>query len=244
MLTLTHLSIAREQKTIINNLCVQIEPGSVHAIMGPNGSGKSTLASAIMGHSSLMVNGSLMFNGQEISALAIDQRAKLGIFLACQHPCAIPGVPIRRLLHEAYRAIHGTDEPLAGIDQRIADAAALLSVDQSWLDRCVHDGFSGGEKKRIELLQLMVLRPTLAILDEIDSGLDIDALKIVCDGIAAARMAHSAMSILLITHYPRILHYVAPDHVHVMANGALVASGDASLATRLEQEGYHAFIKI
>lgn len=242
MILITNLSVSLDAKKIINDFNLQITPGTVHVIMGRNGSGKSTLAAAIMGNAAYAVEGSILFNEQELLGLGIDQRAKRGIFLAYQHPCTIAGVTIKRLLHESYRALHGTRDSLADIDRAIALASALLAIDPTWLDRCVHDGFSGGEKKRIELLQLMVLRPSLAILDEIDSGLDIDALKIVCDGIAAARRENPAMSLLLITHYPRMLTYLTPDYVHVISDGQFVASGDAALAVKLEKEGYGALL--
>lgn len=242
MLTLSNLSVSLDTKNIIPNLTLQFDASSVHVIMGRNGSGKSTLASAIMGNPAYATTGTIQFRGEEIQNLPIDQRAKQGIFLVYQHPIAIPGVTIKRLLHESYRAIHGTKNSLAEIDAAIVDACALLKIPAAWLERSVHDGFSGGEKKRIELLQMMVLRPHLAILDEIDSGLDIDALKLVCDGLAAARATNPAMSILLITHYPRILNYLIPDYVHVMSDGAIVASGDQSLAAKLEKEGYGALL--
>lgn len=229
-------------KTVLKDLLLSIEPGTIHAIMGPNGSGKSSLAYAIMGHPNYAITaGTLLFEGVDIGQMTPDARAKQGLFLAFQHPCEIPGVSVFSFLKEAYAAVTGLVVSVAEFNLLLQERMEQLGIDASFASRGLNEGFSGGEKKRLELLQLLILRPKIAILDEIDSGLDIDALKVVAAGIALARTENPLMSIVLITHYQRILRYITPHFIHVLCDGHIVSSGDASVADRLESEGYDAF---
>jgi len=228
-------------KEILKGLDLDLGSGEVHAIMGPNGSGKSTLARVLTGNESAEVTaGEVLFKGQDLFALAPEQRAREGLFLAFQYPVEIPGIANSTLLREGLNAIrkHRGESDLDAIDflQIAREKAALLEMDPAMLARAVNDGFSGGEKKRNEVLQMLVLEPTLAILDETDSGLDIDALKIVAKGVNALR--DEGRSFLVITHYQRLLDYIVPDFVHVLANGRIVRSGDKNLALELEDKGY------
>jgi len=232
---------AVEEPSVLNGLRLTIEPSSVHAIMGPNGSGKSTLARTIMGHPHCTVTaGSITYAGHDLVALSPDKRAQLGIFLAFQNPCMIPGVSVFTLLKEAYQVRHSSPVDVRAFREQVLEKLMLLDMDASFLERSVHDGFSGGEKKKLEVLQLLVLQPSFIILDEIDSGLDIDALKTVAAAMTTLRVA-CAPSILIITHYQRILDYITPDYVHIMRDGVLVQSGTMSLVSTLEQQGYDAF---
>ena len=241
MLTIQSLNLSINGKEVIKNLSLQIEATSIHALMGPNGSGKSSLAYAIIGHPHYVVtHGSLIFNGHAINDLSPDARARLGIFLTFQHPPALPGVRVITFLKEAYAARFGTCS-IKEFSVLVAPYVELLAIDPLFLHRSLHDGFSGGEKKKFEVLQLLLLKPTLAILDEIDSGLDIDALKVVAHALQKARQENPSMSLLLITHYQRILQYIQPDYVHIVCDGAIVGSGDASLVLLLEQQGYDGY---
>jgi len=228
-------------KPILKGLDLEVRPGEVHAIMGPNGSGKSTLARVLTGHASAVVTaGSVLYRGRDLLALAPEERAREGLFLAFQYPVEIPGIANSTLLREGLNAIreHRGEPELDAIDfLQIARAkAALLEMDPAMLSRAVNDGFSGGEKKRNEVLQMLVLEPTLAVLDETDSGLDIDALKIVAKGVNALRAEHRGF--VVITHYQRLLDYIVPDVVHVLADGRIVRTGDKGLALELEAKGY------
>lgn len=239
-LTIKDLHVSVSDTEILRGLDLEIPKGEVHALMGPNGSGKSTLANAIMGHPAFEVTaGSVQFKDQDVLALPTDERSRLGLFLAFQYPAEIPGVRVTSFLRMALNA-HRTDE-ISAMDFRrlILKKMELLKMDPKFANRYLNEGFSGGEKKRNEILQLAVLEPEIAILDETDSGLDIDALRIVSDGVNQLR--GTDLGILLITHYQRLLNYIVPDRVHVMINGQVVESGDGDLAKRLEAEGYERY---
>jgi Fe-S cluster assembly ATP-binding protein len=243
---------ADRTREILQGINLQIGKGEVHAIMGPNGSGKTTLAYALMGHPSYVVTGGeVHWKGRDMLALSPDKRARLGLFLAFQYPTAIPGLSVASFIRSALNAklqgvdkdgsVDPTDPARGGISMRdfrnrMREKFALLKMDESFASRYVNEGFSGGEKKRLEMLQMAVLEPEMAILDETDSGLDIDALRIVAEGVNA--MLNPEMGVLLITHYQRLLNYIKPDVVHVLAAGRIVTSGGKELALRLEEEGY------
>jgi Fe-S cluster assembly ATP-binding protein len=214
-----------------------IGAGEVHAIMGPNGSGKSTLSNVILGHPKYTItSGDILFRGESILKLSTDERARLGLFLSFQYPTALPGVTIGNFLKSILKAHRGKDVPVKEFKQELKTAMDLLEVPQSFIGRYVNDGFSGGEKKRAEILQMNLLKPVLSILDETDSGLDIDALRIVSEGINANR--NPERSILLITHYQRMLNYIVPDFVHVFADGRILETGGKDLSLKLEEVGY------
>jgi Fe-S cluster assembly ATP-binding protein len=237
VLRIEDLSVSVEGKPILNGLSLEVPLGEVHAIMGPNGSGKSTLANTLMGHPRYEVtSGHIYFKDEEITRLTPDQRAQRGLFLAMQYPTAIPGVTMVNFLRTALKAVRGKDVPIREFRTLLQETMALLKVDEQFARRYVNDGFSGGEKKRAEVLQMGILRPTLAVMDETDSGLDIDALRTVAEGINAIKGPE--MGILLITHYQRMLNYVTPDHVHVLYKGRMVRSGGSELAAELEAKGY------
>ena len=243
MLRVVDLHTDCQTSCILKNVSLSIEPGTVHVLMGPNGSGKSTFARTIIGDPRLVVKkGSLFFDGVDITNLKPDERAHLGIFLAFQHPCAIPGLTVFSFLKEAYGACTGKVITVDQFRQLLYDAMSLLGIDHSFAFRSVNDGFSGGEKKRLEVLQLLILNPRLAILDEIDSGLDVDALQVVARGIMHARAKNPDMALLVITHRQHILQQIQPDHVHIFCNGTIVYSGGPELAARVEREGYDAFM--
>lgn len=233
--------VALENLDILNGVNLEIGKGEVHAIMGPNGSGKSTLAKILAGHPSYEVTaGRVLFKGQNLFELDVDERSRAGIFLAFQYPVEIPGVSIANFLRTALQA-HLTDEEELDIFEftdMLTERMSMLEMDISFAERHVNDGFSGGEKKRNEILQMAVLRPTLAVMDETDSGLDIDALKIVANGVNKLTEEDPEMSILLITHYQRLLNYIKPDFVHVMVDGRFVRSGGPEIALELEEDGY------
>lgn len=240
LLTVEQLRVSIEGKEILNGLDLQVSRGQTHALMGPNGSGKSTLSFVLMGHPKYQVTGGrILYQGQEVTALTADERAKRGMFLAFQYPTAIPGVTITNFLRASLRAIRGGDVSVKEFRQLVKAQLKALGIADSFMNRYVNDGFSGGEKKRLEILQMAVLSPALAVLDETDSGLDIDALKTVAAGINAFRSPQRG--ILLITHYQRLLNYVKPDVVHVMMDGHIVRSGGAELALELESKGYQGF---
>lgn len=240
--TITHVSLSVFDKSVINDVSLSLLAGQVHAIMGPNGSGKSSLAYAIAGHPQYIVtSGSFIINDCDLAALSPRERALKGIFLAFQNPCEIPGVSVLSFLKEAYAAVKQVTISITEFSIILHERCKQLGIDTSFLARGLNEGFSGGEKKKLEILQLLILQPQIAILDEIDSGLDVDALKVVSAGIALARVENPCLSIILITHYQRILRYITPDYVHVLCNGRIVASGDARVADRLESEGYEVF---
>jgi Fe-S cluster assembly ATP-binding protein len=226
-----------EDKEILKGIDLVVPQGEVHAIMGPNGSGKSTLANVIMGRPSYRVTeGQILFKGQDITALKPDQRAQLGLFLAFQYPTEIPGVSVVNFLRSAYNAVKGEKTSALAFRKRLKEKMTMLGVEDAMVARYVNQGFSGGEKKKNEVLQLAVLEPDIAILDETDSGLDIDSLKAVATGVQ--QLIGPALGVLLITHYQRILNYITPDRIHVMMDGRIVLSGGKELAVELEQKGY------
>jgi Fe-S cluster assembly ATP-binding protein len=228
-------------KEILKGIDLTVDRGKIHALMGPNGSGKSTLAFSITGHPQYEVTGgSVELDGEDMLALAPDKRARAGLFLSFQYPAAIPGVKVANFLHAARQAERPGDLPPAKFRALLVEKMEQLGIDPSFMGRYLNDGFSGGEKKRIEMLQLAVLAPKYAILDETDSGLDIDALKDVGSSIGALRASEEGRNtgFLIITHYPRILSYVVPDVVHVMIDGRIVKTGGHDLAHRIEREGY------
>lgn len=239
---IANLSVSLPDRSVLQEINLTLNPGSLQVIMGPNGSGKSTLAYALAGHPHYKIDtGSITLNGLDITTLSPDARAKAGLFIAFQYPVTLPGVRVSTFLKEAHFACTGKLLAMPEFKALMMEAFERLQIDPSFADRNVNEGFSGGEKKRFELLQMLMLNPKVAILDEIDSGLDIDALKIVADGIAYARKQNPTMSILIITHYQRILQYITPDFVHVLCDGKLVASGDATLAQQLEFKGYDGY---
>ena len=224
---------------ILNGLSLTINPGEIHAIMGPNGSGKSTLANTIAGNPSYQITaGDILFKEQSITAMSPDQRARLGLFLAFQYPVAVPGVTVVNFLRQAVNAVRGEDLPIREFREQLFNHMDSLSMDREFARRYLNDGFSGGEKKRTEMLQLAMLKPSLAVLDETDSGLDIDALRTVADGVNS--IMNPDMGLLLITHYQRLLDYIKPHFVHVLINGKIVQTGGPELAQELEKSGYDA----
>jgi Fe-S cluster assembly ATP-binding protein len=240
-LRITDLRCKVAGKEILKGIDLTVDRGKIHALMGPNGSGKSTLAFAITGHPQYEVTGgSVELDGEDMLALPPDKRARAGLFLSFQYPAAIPGVKVANFLHAARQAERPGDLPPAKFRALLMEKMEQLGIDPSFMGRYLNDGFSGGEKKRVEMLQLAVLAPKYAILDETDSGLDIDALKDVGSSIAALRASEEGRNtgFLIITHYPRILSYVVPDVVHVMIDGRIVKTGGHDLAHRIEREGY------
>ncbi len=230
-----------EDIEILRGVNLDVERGHVHALMGPNGSGKSTLAKVIAGHPGYEVTGGeIRFQGEDVLELKPDERSRAGIFLAFQYPAEIPGVTIANFLRTAVnvRVGEGEEMDVFGFQDTLTEKMRMLEMDESFATRYVNDGFSGGEKKRNEILQMALLEPALAVLDETDSGLDIDALKIVANGVNTLSAADEDLGVLLITHYKRILNYIEPDHVHVMIAGRIVETGGAELADKLEAEGY------
>jgi Fe-S cluster assembly ATP-binding protein len=230
-----HASV--EGKEILKGIDVTVRQGETHAIMGPNGSGKSTLSNVIMGRPGYVVTrGKVVFQGEDITGLTADQRAKRGLFLAMQYPVEVPGVSVVNFLRTAYTAVKGEQTSALAFRKHMKEKMDVLGVEDAMVARYVNQGFSGGEKKRNEILQLAVLEPQIAILDETDSGLDIDSLKTVATGIA--QLVGPDLGILLITHYQRILNYITPDFVHVMIDGRIVKEGGKELAQELEAKGY------
>jgi Fe-S cluster assembly ATP-binding protein len=226
-----------EEREILKGVNLTIRKGEVHAIMGPNGSGKSTLANAIMGNPKYTVTGGqLRLKGEDILGLSTDERARKGLFLAFQYPCEVTGVRTSNFLKLACNARAGKELETMAFYEKLEQKMKLLDIDEKFVRRYLNEGFSGGEKKRNEILQMMMLEPEFAILDETDSGLDIDALKIVCEGVNKLRGPD--IGILIITHYERMLRYITPDHVHIMVDGRLVTSGGPEMAVHLEQYGY------
>jgi Fe-S cluster assembly ATP-binding protein len=231
------LRAAVEGKEILKGIDLTVRQGETHALMGPNGSGKSTLANVLLGRPGYQVlEGEIRFKGEDILKLTPDKRAQRGLFLAFQYPTEVPGVSVVNFLRTAYKAVKGEEISALAFRKHMKEKMNLLGVDDSMVNRYVNQGFSGGEKKKNEILQLAVLEPEIAILDETDSGLDIDSLKAVANGVA--QLIGPELGILLITHYQRILNYITPDHVHVMLAGRIVKSGGPELAHELEQKGY------
>jgi len=250
-LVIKDVHVAVEGREILKGVNLAVHQGETHALMGPNGSGKSTLASALMGHPTYEVTrGEVLLDGENILEVSPDERAKKGLFLAFQYPMSIPGVSVANFLRLAYGAVSKLDETVPEpyrkrltareFRQLLRDKLGLLKMDESMLTRYLNEGFSGGEKKRAEILQMAVLQPRFAVLDETDSGLDIDALRIVADGVNAQR--NGELGVLLITHYQRLLNYIKPDYVHVLVNGRIVKEGGPELALELEEKGYEQII--
>jgi Fe-S cluster assembly ATP-binding protein len=240
-LEIRNLHVSAEDKEILKGLNLEVSKGEIHALMGPNGSGKSTLANAIMGHPSLEVSdGEIHFKGEEITEEAPEDRARAGLFMAFQYPVAVPGVTVAKYLRmvvNAHREARGEPEIKLKDFRKEAEAAMeLMNIPREFSSRYLNEGFSGGEKKRMEILQLAMLQPEMAVLDETDSGLDIDALRTVADGVN--KFAGPDMGVLIITHYQRILHLVKPDFVHVMFDGRIVKEGGPELVATLEERGY------
>ncbi|MFM8921070.1 MAG: Fe-S cluster assembly ATPase SufC [Candidatus Nanopelagicaceae bacterium] len=229
-------------KEILKGVDLTINSGETHAIMGPNGSGKSTLAYAIAGHPKYEITGgSVKLDGADVLEMSVDERAKAGLFLAMQYPVEVPGVSVSNFLRTAATALRGEAPNLRKWVGEVKDAMGALKMDPAFAERSVNEGFSGGEKKRHEIMQLELLKPKIAILDETDSGLDVDALKVVSEGVNRAKDSNN-LGIMLITHYTRILRYIKPDFVHVFANGRIVEEGGPELAERLEEQGYEAYV--
>ncbi len=260
LLTITGLCISVEETEIVRGLDLTMNEGEVHAIMGPNGSGKSTLVNALMGHPKYQItSGSVMFRGKDLLAMEVHERSQAGLFLAFQYPKEIAGVTLRSFLLAAHRAHAEHDSSIKRLSplqfqEHLTTLMKNLDMDPAFAERFINKGFSGGEKKKAEILQMAVLNPALALMDETDSGLDVDALKIVCDGVNALRATShrppatgglrpeaGGFSALIVTHYARILDYITPDRVHVMVNGKIVRSGGPEFAKELEKEGYTQF---
>ena len=241
-----HAVIAEDGTEILKGVSLELKAGEIHAIMGPNGSGKSTLSKVLSGHPAYEVTeGEVIYKGGNLLEMEVDERARAGLFLAFQYPVDIPGVSIANFLRTAMQARNPDEEiDIFDYQEQLLDRMALLEMDRSFAERSVNEGFSGGEKKRNEILQMAMLNPNLAVMDETDSGLDIDALKIVANGVNTLHREHGEMAILLITHYQRLLDYITPDFVHVMVGGRIVKSGGADLAQQLEAQGYEAFREV
>lgn len=237
ILEINDLHVSVEGKEILKGVNLTVNAGEIHALMGRNGSGKSTLSYTLMGHPRYVVTrGEVKYRGQNLLEMPTDQRSRAGMYLAFQYPVAIPGVSVSNFLRTTVKARRGGDVPVKEFRKELKQAMAKLGIKDEFLSRYVNDGFSGGEKKRLEILQMAVLKPELALLDETDSGLDIDALRTVAEGINALQTPDNA--ILLITHYQRMLDYIAPKYVHVMQSGRIVKSGTGELARELESRGY------
>jgi Fe-S cluster assembly ATP-binding protein len=240
-----HVTVETDQgtKEILKGVDLVINSGEIHAVMGPNGSGKSTLAYSIAGHPKYTVTkGEILLDGEDVLEMSVDERAKAGLFLAMQYPVEIPGVSVSNFLRTAKTAITGEAPALRTWIKDVREAMSGLKIDSTFSERNVNEGFSGGEKKSHEILQLELLKPRFAILDETDSGLDVDALKIVSEGVNRAHQAND-LGVLMITHYTRILKYIKPDFVHVFVDGKVAEQGGAELADQLEAEGYDRYVK-
>ncbi len=245
LVSITDLRVSIGEKQIITGLSLKIEPGEFHVLLGPNGSGKSTLASVLAGNPGYTIVSapdSLHYNGVSLVELSADERARMGIFMAFQQPVEVPGVKVLNFLWEAYKTRHPHPEDrqwrtIVQFKQQLEEIADQLAIKRELLFRGLNEGFSGGEKKRLEIVQMMMLAPKLAVLDEIDSGLDVDALKLVAAGISLVRQQHNT-AVILITHHQRIVRYFKPDKVHIMMEGTIVRSGSAQLVQQIEREGY------
>jgi Fe-S cluster assembly ATP-binding protein len=238
-LEVRELHVTVGDKPILNGINLVVNRGEIHALMGPNGSGKSTLANTLLGHPRYRVTeGDIRFEGESVLAWPPDQRARAGMFLSFQYPTAIPGVTMVNFLRQSLNAREGRDIPVREFRTRLTETMKLLKMDQQFARRYVNDGFSGGEKKRAEILQLQLFQPAVAILDETDSGLDVDALRVVAEGVNQVAEREPRPGILLITHYYRILNLIEPDFTHVLVNGRIVKSGGKELALEVEHNGY------
>jgi Fe-S cluster assembly ATP-binding protein len=242
-LEIQDLHVAVDGTEILRGVSLAVEPGAVHALMGPNGSGKSTLAKTLLGDGAYKITaGSILLDGEDVTALATDERAARGMFLGFQHPEEIPGVSVLNFLRQSMAARKGiADLSVLEVRMALLEWTAKLGMDERFTERYLNEGFSGGEKKRNEILQMAMLEPEIAILDETDSGLDIDALRVVAGGIELVREARPSLGILLITHYRKILEYLTPDRIHILLDGRVVASGGTELVDELERSGFDAF---
>jgi len=237
LLDIRDLHVALDGKEILKGLTLTVPAGEVHALMGRNGSGKSTLSATIMGHPRYVVTGgSMLYRGEDLTAIPVHERARRGVFLCFQYPTALPGVQVVNFLRHSIRAVRGAEVPAKEFRPLVKRHLEALGIPQTFMTRYVNDGFSGGEKKRMEILHMLLLEPALAVLDETDSGLDIDALKVVADGINRLRSKERGQ--LVVTHYQRLLDHVVPDHVHVLLDGQIVRSGGPELAKELETKSY------
>ncbi len=238
LLEVKNLQVQIGEEKILNGLDLKIEKGEVAGIMGPNGSGKSTLAYALMGHPKCEITGGQIFlEGEDITSLAVDKRAKKGLFLSFQHPQEVPGLTVSNFLRTAYNSVTGKNISVLDFHKILKQRMEMLKIDPAFSKRYLNEGFSGGEKKKMEILQLAILQPKLAILDETDSGTDVDALKIISNGINVMHK-ELGMGVLLITHYDRILQYVKPNKVHILVEGKIVKTGGPELAQEVEKHGY------
>jgi Fe-S cluster assembly ATP-binding protein len=241
MYIIQNLSVSRENNQILSGINLSLAPGSVHVLMGPNGSGKSSLAHALMGDPRYVItSGTISLDERDITTLAVHERARAGLFLAFQYPYELPGVSVFTCLKEAYALQTKQNISVHEFQKLLFEIFAMLHIDHSFANRNLNEGFSGGEKKRFELVQMMLLKPKVAVLDEIDSGLDVDALACVARSIYHAREQNPDMALLIITHYQRLLNYIIPDYVHSMCDGMIIESGDKSLAFKIDQHGYAA----
>ena len=241
LININNLYASVEEKLILKGLNLKINTGEVHVVMGPNGAGKSTLAYTLMGHPKYQVSkGDVSFLGKNLFEMKVDERAKSGLFMSFQHPEVIPGVTVENFLRTAKTSITGEKQSVIGFRRELIKALQSLNMDEGYLIRYLNEGFSGGEKKKNEILQMLTIDPKLAILDETDSGLDVDAIKIVAEGIN--RFSGEDKGVLVITHYNKLLSYIEPDFVHVLVDGQIVASGDKSLADRIDKEGFESFV--
>lgn len=241
LLQIENLHVSVENKEILKGISLEFLPGKIYALMGPNGSGKSTLASALAGHPKYQVTqGKMLVSGEEMTHLSADLRAQKGLFLSFQYPKNIPGVTLSNFLRAAYKAVKKKEMRVFEFQKLLKEKMDLLEIPRGFMDRFVNEGFSGGEKKKAEILQALVLEPKVILLDETDSGLDVDALKIVAEGIQ--KLINPSTTILLITHYFRILQYLRPDVVHILKEGSIVASGGASLAQSIEDQGFDSIL--
>lgn len=242
MLTIRNLSVSVEGKNILKDVVLSINPGEIHAVMGPNGGGKSTLAYTLAGHPKYVVDrGTVRFDNKNLLSMSPDERARKGLFLAFQYPVEIPGVSVQNFLRAAHEARFGPVKSVLAFREMLKKKAARLGMNQELLSRNLNEGFSGGEKKRVEILQMNALEPVYAVLDETDSGLDVDAIRAVANGIRNIVRTHKT-GVIVITHYQRILKYLKPDKVHVMVNGRIVKSGDRTFAAELEKNGYASYV--
>ncbi len=236
-LEIEDLHVTVNDRPVLKGIDLVIRGGEVHSLMGPNGSGKTTLSFALMGHPRYKIEkGAIRLDGRDLTGLPADERARAGLFLAFQYPLAIPGVTVANFLRQAVNSIRGEKVNVLDFHKELREKMAFLEMNDAFAKRYLNDGFSGGEKKRMETLQMLMLKPRFAILDETDSGLDVDALKVVCRGVNAMR--GPSFGTLVITHYNRMLDYIEPDHVHVIVDGRIVRSGDRSLAEEIEEKGY------
>lgn len=244
LLKINDLSVVIDGKSILNGTSLLIEEGSIHALMGPNGSGKSTLAYTLLGHPSCTVtNGTILFDGQDITDLSVEKRARLGIFFALQYPHEVPGLNVFTFLKEIYTAFTGKQITVSELKILVETLLEKLNLDINFLDRSVNHGFSGGEKKRFEVLQLLLLNPRLAIIDEIDSGLDVDSLRCVALALNELKANNPEFTVVLVTHYQRILDYINPDYVHIFFEGKVIKSGSFGIVSDLEKQGYDEFVR-